>query len=269
MYRVDYHLHTHHSMDSKMSMDSLCLAAKKAGLNEICVTDHTEFGHPDFQSDCPPIMENLLADVLAARDKHKDLKIRIGLEIGDNPKCRDRIRAWHAAQSLDFRLLSLHLIDGADPYFPDFFANRSQDIFYRRYAESKLESVLAWPAEEYDAIAHLGYCSKFAPYPLAERPLRFRHAPDAFRELFLALARAGKALEINTSGYEKMGEFIPDRELITYFREFGGEFVTVGSDAHDPARVGGNLDLARKMAKSCGFQYLLAFENGKGIPVPL
>ncbi len=267
MYRTDYHLHTNHSMDSKMTVDTLCQAAIKSGLDEICITDHTEFGHPDPESDKRPVMENLFADVFVAREKYRNLRIKVGIEIGDNPRCREEIRTWHAEQPLDFKLLSLHLIDDEDPYFPDFFQDRPQEIFYRRYVESKLESILAWPKDEYDSMAHLGYCSKFAPYPALRRPLRFHHAPDAFRELFITLAENGKAMEINTSGYEKMGEFIPDRELITRFKEYGGEFVTIGSDAHTPGRVGENLDLARELARACGFRYLLTYEQRKEIPI--
>ncbi len=269
MYRTDYHLHTQYSMDCEMPVNVLCEAAIAAGLDEICITDHTEFGHPGEGSDIPPDMSALLADVRQARESYSALKIRIGIEIGDNPLCRERIKTWHAALPLDFRLLSLHLIDNDDPYFPDFFIGKTQDAFYRRYVESKLESVLTWDPGEYDAVAHLGYCAKFAPYPIDVRPLRFAHAPEAFEALFIAMARAGKALEINTSGIPRMSECIPDRELLTHFREFGGEFVTIGSDAHTPARVGAHVDLAHELAKSCGLRYCLVFDQRVARPLPL
>lgn len=269
MYRFDYHLHTLHSMDCRMPLKDLCKAALLAGLQEICLTEHTEFGHPDAASDRPPDPDRWLADIADARRRYPSLTIRAGMEIGDNPLCRDRIKAWHAALPLDFKLLSLHLIDQEDPYFPDFFADRDQDAFYRRYVESKLESALAWAPDEYDAMAHLGYCAKFAPYPVSKRPLRFRHAPDQFDALFRLLAEGGKALEINTSGMRTMGECIPGRELLSRFRELGGEFVTLGSDAHVPEFVGGWLDEARELAKACGFRYALTFAQRKPIPVAL
>lgn len=269
MYRVDYHLHSNHSMDSTMTLDQLCEAALAVGLQEICITDHTEFGHPDQASDIPPDPEAWLADLQHAREKYPSLKIKQGIEIGDNPLCRDRILAWHSSLPLDFRLLSLHLIDNEDPFFSSFFDDKEQASFYKRYVESKLESALAWRPEDYDAIAHLGYCAKFAPYPVDSRPLMWHHAPEHFEQLFRLLAQEGKPLEINTSGKKTMKEYIPTRDLLEKFHSFGGEFVTIGSDAHQPEYVGKWLDDARELAYDCGFRYLLTFDQRKPIPIPL
>lgn len=267
--RLDYHLHTCHSMDCEQSLDTLCAAAVRTGLTEICITDHTEFGHPYPGSDVPPVVEDWLADIEAAREAWPQLTIRAGLEIGDNPLCRERIKRWHAALPLDFKLLSLHLIDQEDPFVPEFFAHRDQATLYRRYVESRLESAMAWEPEEFDAFAHIGYCAKFAPYPLEERPLRCRHAPEAMDALLRRLAENGKALEINTSGRKTMPEFLPDREIVTRFRELGGEFVTLGSDAHTPEYVGRWIDEAAELAKSCGIRWALTFSQRRPIPVAL
>ena len=269
MHQADYHLHTSFSMDSDMPMEALCEAALRAGLQEICLTEHTEFGHPDANADRPPVILDWLREIERCRGKYPTLLIRAGIEIGDNPRCRERIKAWHFALPLDFRLLSLHLIDNEDPYFPAFFDGRVQTSFYHRYVECKLESILAWEPEEYDAMAHLGYCAKFAPYATKERPLRYHHAPDVLDALFRRLAEGGKALEINTSGHKTMGECIPDRELLTRFRELGGEFVTLGSDAHVPEFVGKWISDARLLARECGFRYMLTFEQRRAIPVLL
>lgn len=269
MYKADYHLHTVYSMDCEMQLDTLCETALARGLQEICITDHTEFGHPDPSSDVPPDAPSWLSAIAGARERHPSLTIRTGIEIGDNPLCRDRIKAWHFALPLDFHLLSMHLIDNDDPFFADFFIGKTQHGFYRRYVESRLESIMAWDQSEYDALAHLGYCAKFAPYPVEERPLRLAHAPDVFDALLRKLAQDGKALEVNTSGHKTMGECIPDREIISRFAEHGGEFVTIGSDAHVPEYVGSWWLDAATMAKECGIRYLATYERRKLIPKKL
>lgn len=256
-------------MDSEMTLDTLCETALSVGLDEICITDHTDLGHPCAETDIPPVIPDWLSDIERARAKYPALTIRAGLEVGDNPRCRQRIFDWHADIPLDFVLLSLHLVDNEDPYMPEVFEGKTQETFYRRYVESKLESILSWPADAYDAMAHLGYCAKFAPYPVEVRPLRHHHAPDAFDALFTALAARGKALEINTSGRRSMGEFIPDRELLSRFHALGGEFVTLGSDAHRPVHVGNWLDDARALAKEIGFRYMMTFDRRKPMPIPL
>ena len=266
MYRMDYHTHSNHSMDTRTPMRAMCEAAVRAGLNEICFTEHTEMGHPDPNSNTPPDVKAWLREMDEMRRDFPTLVIRAGIEAGDNPLCRDAVKQWHRALPLDFLLLSLHLIDNEDPYFQTYYTGKTQRQAYRRYVESKLESVLAWEPSEYDAMAHLGYCAKFAPYPLEMRPLRYEHAPDAFDAIFSALAKAGKALEINTSGYRKIHEHLPDKELLTRYRQCGGEFVTLGSDAHVPEHVGGWLDDARQLARECGFRYAMTFKKRKAIP---
>lgn len=269
MYRMDYHVHTNHSIDGLMTMEALCEASIANGLDEICITEHTDFGHPVPEVDAPPNMDNWYADIARVRALYPKLTIRAGLEIGDNPRCREAIKPWHFSKPLDFRLLSLHLVDNVDPYQPEFYQGREQSELYRRYVECKLESALAWDPDTFDAIAHLGYCAKFAPYPAAERPLRLRHAPEALDALLSYLAQNGKALEINTSGMRTMGECIPDREILERFKALGGEFITIGSDAHRTEDVGRYLDDACAMAKSCGIRYAVTFEQRRPIPVLL
>jgi len=269
MHRFDYHLHTHHSPDGEMTVAALCEAAIGAGLDEICITDHTDIGHPDVEMDRPEDMAKYFAEIAAARESYPGLLIRAGLEMGDNAPLRDEVRAWHRAQPLDFCLLSLHIINGLDPYFQKYYETGTRDELYRRYLEERLTSVISWPPEEYDALAHLGYCAKFAPYPVEVRPLRHADGPDLLDAIFRRLAENGKALEINTSGHKTIGECFPDRQLLLRFRELGGEFVTLGSDAHQPATVGRWIDDGRSLAKSCGFQYAATYERRRCIPVLL
>jgi len=52
--RMDYHLHTYHSMDGRQSMEELCRTMAERGVEEICLTEHIEPGHPDPNADIPP-----------------------------------------------------------------------------------------------------------------------------------------------------------------------------------------------------------------------
>ena len=51
---ADYHIHSNHSMDGRQTIAEACRAALAAGLDEVCFTDHIEFGHPDPGTDVPP-----------------------------------------------------------------------------------------------------------------------------------------------------------------------------------------------------------------------
>ena len=110
---------------------------------------------------------------------------------------------------------------------------------------------------DYDALAHLGYVAKFAPYE--NKAFRHRDAPDAIDAVLRCLAQNGKALEINTSSLKNSPETMASRDILLRFRELRGEFVTLGSDAHAPEFVGYRLADARQLALDCGFRYGAAF----------
>ena len=70
------------------------------------------------------------------------------------------------------------------------------------------------------------------------------------------LVQNGKALEINTSGLRDcIGETSPTLKYVKRFRELGGEYVTLGSDAHSAENLGDGIQQAMEMAHQAGFSY--------------
>ena len=265
--KMDYHLHSNHSMDGRQTLEEICRQSIILGLEEICVTDHIEPHHPDFGVDKPPVFKDWLMELESVQNQYPGLIIRQGIEIGDNAPYRDEIAATLDALPLDFRLLSLHLVDNVDPYHPEYFQGKTQEQAYRRYVEGRVESILHFP--DYDAIAHLGYVGKFAPYPPENRPLRYRHAPDAIDALLKYLAGNGKALEINASGLRETDSPIPGADIIHRFLELGGEFFTFGSDAHKTEHIYLHVERAKEIARACGARWQLSFKRRKGRAWPI
>lgn len=265
----DYHVHTHHSIDSRQTLSELCRAAQGQGLAEICLTEHYEPHHPQHKLGDPPIQKSLLLELDQARQEFPSLSILLGMEIGDNPPWHEEILAWLEDWPLDYRLLSLHLVDGVDAYTPEFFQrhglNRGQA--YQAYAQAVLDSIRSWQPKDYDALAHLGFVGKNAPFPMEQQPLRMNDAPETIESILRILAQSGKALEINTSRMDAWGEPIPDVHMIRRFHELGGEFVIFGSDAHGPGSVGRGVIPARALAQACGIRYTLRFVQRKAIPI--
>lgn len=74
------------------------------------------------------------------------------------------------------------------------------------------------------------------------------------------LVNKGKGLEINTSGKDRVGEFLPSYDFIKRFKELGGEIITVGSDSHDDIRVGQYISEALEIVKEI-FGYVCTFEK--------
>lgn len=68
------------------------------------------------------------------------------------------------------------------------------------------------------------------------------------RTALRALARSGRAMEINTSGWLPL-----DASLLAWWREEGGQAVSFGSDAHDPFTIGREFASAAALAQAAGF----------------
>jgi len=267
MLLADCHIHSRHSFDSNSTLDAICAAALAAGVSEICLTEHIEPHHPNPRCDVPPVYADWLADITRAREAFPGITLRAGLEIGDNPLFRGEIQRAADALALDFRLLSLHLVDNTDPYEPAFFEGRTRQQDYARYAQAKLESALRF--DDYDAVAHLGFCGKFAPYPLPDCPLRWHDAPDHIDLLLRHIARNGRALEINTSGLRCIDSTIPGWDILRRFAALGGEFVSLGSDSHTPDTIGFGFDDARRMAVSAGIRWGVRYAAREPMPYAL
>lgn len=75
-----------------------------------------------------------------------------------------------------------------------------------------------------------------------------------------------KALEINTSGGRIVTKDIetslfPPLEILKLFKKLGGEYVTVGSDAHNAYDVGRGIADAYDAALAAGFEYVTYYEG--------
>lgn len=259
--RMDYHLHSLHSMDGRQTLDELCQSMANKGVQEICLTEHIEPGHPSPEADIPPIWDVWMQEIRQCREKYPMLTIRTGVEIGDNVACREQIKAYLDELPLDFRLLSLHLVGNIDPYFGDYFAGKTRQQAYREYVEAKVESITHW--NDFDSVAHIGYVAKYSIYTGPERALVYEDAPDAFDTLLKEIIRKDKCLEINTSGYVTTGDTLPHTSIISRYIELGGENFTFGSDSHEVDRNYADVERAKDAVRSLGGKYQASFDQRK------
>ena len=87
---------------------------------------------------------------------------------------------------------------------------------------------------------------------------------DIIRSALRSIIERGKGIEINTSPLYKakgMAEPCPTMDILRWYRELGGEILTLGSDAHSPDKLGAYFDTALEMAHAAGFTRLARFER--------
>lgn len=92
---------------------------------------------------------------------------------------------------------------------------------------------------------------------------------DAIRDALDRIAATGVAMELNTSGANKViAEMNPFPEMLVEM-QVRGIPVVIGSDAHEPARVGDAWEVAIDLLASCGYSDVSYFIERKRRDIPL
>ncbi len=259
----DCHLHSHHSGDSDASMEEMILKGIELGLDTMCFTEHNDFHYPAApgEPEDPFLLnaDSYLYELLGLKEKYADrIRVLFGLELGLQPEAFRENAVFARSHEFDFIIGSSHICHGRDPYYPSFFEGRSDEDAYREYFRSELENIRKF--SNYDVYGHLDYVVRYG----ASRDHDYSY--DKYRDILDAILEAllerEKGLELNTGGIKSgMRDFHPCIDVLKRYRELGGEIITVGSDAHDAARVGDCLDRAAEVLRECGFKYYTVFEK--------
>ena len=129
----DFHMHTKVSFDSETQPIAMCEAAKKAGLKEICFTDHYD------ANTYPGLASNLftMEDYSTAYDSLScpDLLIRRGVEFGMTADNQPQLKELLTRRNFDFVIGSVHYIDENDPYNAEYWQNRSVEECFQNTLE--------------------------------------------------------------------------------------------------------------------------------------
>lgn len=255
----DFHMHSVVSFDGHDTPQAMLQAAAEAGLKEICFTDHIDyFANVQTQE---WVFDTNAYNEAYDRLTHPQVKIRRGMEFGIKPDNAHLLHQDLKRRPFDFVLGSVHFVDEIDVYYQEYWEGKTVFEAERRYLEETLASVLAH--DEFDVLGHLTYISKARANPV-HRPVPFDDHRELIDEILRVLVQKGKGMEINTSGVDRCGDFLPYEIYFRRFKELGGQIVTVGSDAHTASRVGQYSQRACALLKDI-FGYVCTFEGRQPI----
>lgn len=251
----DFHMHSTVSFDGHHSPQQMVQAAVDAGLREICFTDHIDYV-PEVETQT---MAFAVQDYNAAYIdlQEESLAIRLGMEFGLMPDNRSVFEEYLAQRPYDFVLGSIHFVRGEDIYFPTYWQGKTVEQAERQFLEETLACVKNH--DSFDVLAHLTYIGKARAH-IARRPVPYEVYRELIDEILRTLAQKGKGLELNTSGVDRCGAFLPEAVYFRRFKELGGQIVTVGSDAHTYDRVGQYTREGCALLKEI-FGYVCTFQN--------
>ncbi|MEI3412415.1 MAG: PHP domain-containing protein, partial [Blautia sp.] len=130
----------------------------------------------------------------------------------------------YSGKTLYFVIGSSHVVHGADPYYPQFFQNRSEQKAYMEYFESILENLSVF--DEMDTYGHIDYIVRYGPNQ--NRFYSYGRYQDILDKILKKLIERQVGLEVNTGGYHYgLGEPNPCTAVIRRYRQLGGEIIAL------------------------------------------
>ncbi len=240
----DSHIHTNFSADSAMLFEQ---AKKKADLQGIgmITTEHLDFNYPDladFTFDFAAYFEKY--------GKYRGDEVQLGIEVGMRPGCLEQVRQIVEKYPFDYVIGSIHMVGDIDIYFDSFYQGRSKAEAYGEYFAAMLECVKTY--DFIDALGHIDYIARYGKYVDAE--INYAEFQEPIDLVLKAVVEKGKAMEINTRRFGEKKVIEALLPIYKRFRALGGEFVTLGSDAHTPDAVGNYFAEAIAFAEACKLQ---------------
>ena len=260
MYLSDYHLHTHCSSDAHATLAKQAWAAIRAGVREICITDHWNF--LDQQGNRLPTVYDWsgpLDQWRRVRDLWPgQLEIRLGVEVGNGVLDPAAVDASLDIPELDFVIGSLHSQSAAAGGRGIFRA--AKECTKKEDGAAILDDSMDMLEElvdtgGWDVLGHVIYPLRYIP---GEYGLDLHPWWDRLAEVFRSVIGQGKGIEFNTTGGKTIGQW---RDVLELYRGLGGDVLTLGADAHRPSEVAAAFPQALELIREVGFKDLCVYRH--------
>lgn len=267
--KADYHLHSEFSDDSTEPMENQVERAIEIGLDELCFTDHVDYGIKRDWDDPRGIMYRGGDGVNSSADDREPLanvdypkyfakakrmreeyagrvSVKAGLEFGIQTGTLGKYRTLFSTyrDDLDFVLLSMHQVDNKEFWNGEYFKGRTQQEYNFAYYDEICR--VQQQFKDYSVLAHLDLLARYDP----AGPYPFDRVRDQVAEILKLAIRDGKGIEINTSSWHYgLADTQPLRKILRLYKDLGGKVFTFGSDAHKTAFLGDHFADARRIVR--------------------
>lgn len=269
-FMFDYHMHTQYSGDIPAGKGStvaeLCEAAITRGFQEIAITDHCDIDGIYYGAFPKLDIEGVYRDIQAAREQfNSKLNILFGIEIGQACHMPKESKFLIDRFQFDYVIGSVHAVRGILD-FSDLKINELDDsrliMLWEQYI-SEMKELLDWGC--FCTLAHITYPYRYYKFACREHLLDLENkGREVFEDILKTVIEKGISLEVNTSGLRQgLGQTLPNTDLIKFYKELGGEMITLGSDAHNARDVGADVRETAELLKSLGFKYITRYKDRK------
>jgi len=248
--RYDVHVHTTFSPDGRDGLAAYARRVDEGFADGIGFTEHNEFW-PGSDA-CGFLDEQAYLDEVAAW-RSKGYDFRAGVEVDWMPAYEVPIRDHLARFPFAYTIASVHNLPSASVSGRDIGWSRGPE-FTTVLDEYHAQVASSLKVEAFDVVGHVGVYGRhlgaefWHSHPLASR---MRDLEDNLAAL---IAQSGKLLEVNTSGlFFARGEPCAGAFLLERYRAYGGQSITLASDAHQAADLRRGFGQAADLLTNLGF----------------
>lgn len=256
----DMHVHSQSSHDSVAPVKETAEACLNKGVSAFAVTDHCDIQYFD-----PKIVESSVTEANETAQAYQGkVKVLVGIEIGEAIWDKSTAEKILSKYDYDVVISSVHAVrygEYTDPYSTiDFSKMDINDL--NAYVKTYFDEVLIMLKEiDFDVLAHFTCPFRYivGKYRLDVDVRRYEEQIDKILD---CVVEKGISLEINTSGVDTpFDTLMPEEWIVKRYRQKGGRYVTLGSDAHVSQNAAKGFDKAVSMLKSLGFDSYCYYEK--------
>ncbi|AIQ21536.1 histidinol-phosphatase HisJ [Paenibacillus sp. FSL H7-0737] len=270
---IDYHTHHERCGHAVGKLEEYVQRGIQLGLQQLGLSDHLPLIHVDPASYYPemamPMAElpRYVEECLTLKERYRGvIDLRVGLEADYIEGYEDQISEILTTYPWDYLIGSVHFLgewDITDYRQVDGWEGKDELEVYRLYYDAVKKSALSGL---YDIIGHMDVIKRFGYGP--QTPEGKAEVRTLELETLKVIADSGIAMELNASGLTKpCAKMFPAEHLLQEAFKLSIP-LTLGSDAHDPAKLGDGLQEARSMLWHTGFRELAVFEGRRRTTVP-
>ena len=267
----DYHTHTVFSSDSMYPMEDCIKDAISLGIEEICFTDHVDYGIKDDWDDLRNNKatkkyfnvdyDKYFSDLETLREKYKNqITIKNGLEFGIQKYNIEKYNKLFEKYPLDFIILSVHQIDDKEFWNHSYQDEKTEKEYYEDYFNE-----IYYLVQNYNNYCVLGHLDMMKRYDEKDGYNPFVENKEIITKILKRVIADGKGIELNTSSIKyKLDDLMPSRDILKLYLELGGEILTIGSDSHCKRDLkNSHIEELKQELRDIGFTKFCTFEKMK------
>lgn len=270
--QIDYHTHHARCGHAVGSLEEYIQRGIEIGLQQIGLSDHMPLIHVNPATYYPEMampMEELpryVEECFLLKEKYKSqIDIRVGMEGDYIEGYEAEIEQIIHAYPWDYVIGSVHFLGEWD--ITDFrqthgWEGRDPLEVYHQYYQAVEKAVRTG---FYDYMGHIDVIKRFGYGPPADQ---LHEVKEMELQVLRTVAEQQLAIELNASGLR-----MPCEEMFPSRRMLEAAFalnipITIGSDAHQPERLGQYLDQARALLRDVGYTQLATFQARERTLIP-